>query len=123
MFAPGVVALEGRKFLPCGFLLSLSRTVGHDPLPLNLKHGGNHFRNVNLNNECWSHHSPIRRFASDRRDAQNESDGAGAAQLRRSSSSVAALSSRFVAAAAPSQQHSGIRVQRSTRHFRCSPRR
>jgi len=39
----------------------------------------------------------ILRVASERRDAQNESDGAGAAQLRRSSNSVAG--------AARSQQH------------------
>ena len=39
----------------------------------------------------------ILRLASERRDAQNERDGARAVQLRRSSDSVAA--------AAPSQQH------------------
>jgi hypothetical protein len=39
----------------------------------------------------------ILRVASERRDAQNKRDGASAAQLRRSSDSVAA--------AAPSQQH------------------
>jgi len=56
----------------------------------------------------------ILRVASERRDAQNERDGAGAAQLCRSSSSVAAAapsqqqlrrSSSSVTVAAPSEQH------------------
>ena len=44
----------------------------------------------------------ILRVTSERRDAQNESIGAGAAQLRRSSNSVAA--------AAPSQQHYNLNL-------------
>ena len=59
----------------------------------------------------------ILRVASERRDAQNERDGARAAQLRRSSDSVAAatpsqqrlrrssVAAALRAASAPSQQH------------------
>ena len=80
----------------------------------------------------------IMRIASERRDAQNESDGAGAAQLRRSSqqqlrrssNSVAAAtpsqqqlrrSSNSVAAAAPSQQHYNLALKWSS-HRRVPPR-
>ena len=55
----------------------------------------------------------ILRVASLGRDAQNERDGAGAAQLRRSSDSVAA--------AAPSQQHYNLALKWSS-HRRVPPR-
>ena len=55
----------------------------------------------------------ILRVASERRDAQNERDGARAAQLRRSSDSVAA--------AAPSQQHYNLALNWSS--HRRVPRR
>ena len=69
-----------------GLAFRSNRTMGpraHDPLNLN-QHGK---MNAGLVIPC---------VASERRDAPNERDGAGAAQLRRSSNSVAA--------AAPSQQ-------------------
>ena len=55
----------------------------------------------------------ILRVASERSDAQNESEGDGAAQLRRSSDSVAA--------AAPSQQHYNLALKWSC-HRRVPPR-
>ena len=56
---------------------------------------------------------PRRVRPSERRDVQNERDGAGAAQLRRSSDSVAA--------AAPSQQHYNLALKWSC-HRRVPPR-
>ena len=62
--------------------------MGHDPLNSN-QHGGT----------CMNAGLIILRVASERRDGQNERDGSGAAQLRRSSDSVAVASSSSVAAA------------------------
>ena len=65
--------------------------IGHDPLKFKST------RTATGENECWSHHL---RVASERCDAQNERDEARAAQLRRSSVSVAA----------PSQLHYNINI-------------
>ena len=64
------------------------RTVGHDPLKLNVNQHGQPPSRGEMNAGLI-----ILRVASERREAQNERDGAGAAQLRRSSSSVPAAAS------------------------------